>query len=210
MSLLINPYRYATGAAALVSDTFTRADGVGLGNAETGQAWGTDASTFRIVSNTARQSLTPGSSYQFATINPGTADVDVVVHATPSNLSGNDFGVVVRFTDTDNHVLFDVTKLGGGWLCRVFEKVAGGAYSGVTTLQSPPAGLDNTFDPFRMRVVVNGTAGEAFLSAMADPLGAWNSMGTWTVNAALTANTVGLAPSESQQVAFDNFTVTAA
>lgn len=208
--VLLDPYRYASAGGPLVSDTFDRANGTGLGTADTGQSWGGNASTWRIVSNQAIETLVPAVGYEFATIDPGTANVDITVSATPNAGSGNDFGLVARFTDTSNHILFDVTKDAGGWLCRAFEKVGGGSYTGVTTLQNPPAGLNNTYDPFSIRLVVNGTAGEVFLTSMADPFGAWTSMGTWTINGALTANTVAMAAAESQAVAWNNFQVVAA
>lgn len=206
MSLLINPYAF--GGGPLIFDSFDRADNSSsLGTADIGGAWGGEANLWRIVSNSAKEQSGQGPVYTIPTIDAGTPDVDITVHVVPSNATPNDFGLIARFTDSSNHLIFDVTKLGGGWLCRAFEKIGGGGYSGVTTLQSPPAGLDNTFDPFRLRLVTNGTAGEIFLTSMADPDGAWNSMGTWTINGALTGTKVGMAANQADGVAWDDFRV---
>jgi hypothetical protein len=197
-----------TGPGFLVSDTFTRANGAGLGNADTGQAWNENGTAWIINANAAHPPNVVG--FRFATINPAAADVDIRVTIDPSNAGGIDLGVIARWADANNHILFNITQSAGVWLCRAFEKVGGGGYSGVTTLQNPVPGLGAAdYSPFRARIRTAGTAGEVFLTSQAD-LNTWVSMGTWTINAALTGTVAGFAGSDSNANAFDDLTIAAA
>jgi hypothetical protein len=196
-------------AGPLVSDTFTRANATGIGSAETGEVWGGSAATWRIVSNAVRMTAAPAPGYEFIYADSGATNVTITMKVIPSNLSGNDVGIVGRWTDNLNHILFDLTKTGGGWLCRAFEMVAGVGYTGVTTLQNPVAQLVNNYDPFYAKMTVVGTAGEVFLTDQVD-FNTWYSQGTWTVSAGLTGTNAGIAANQSDAVSFDDFLVVAA
>lgn len=205
MSLLINPYVYVDDST-LAEDTFTRANGLGLGNLESGQAWAGDAAAFSIASNRCQLPATPG--FSFALFDLGVADFDMTFDIIPSALSGNDVVLVGRWTDVSNHLIFNFSKEVGGWVSRAFEKFGGGSYSGVTTLANPPTGIGNTFDPFRVRLKCDGSTGEVFMTSHAD-LSTWISQGTWSINGGLTGTMIGVGGNSSGSCQVDNLLVVA-
>jgi hypothetical protein len=189
VSLLINPYRYASGGgAALPSDDFNRADGA-LGTSSSGHAW--THSGWTVASNKCKPPTSGGLVY--ATVDAGVANVTVAVTVDPA--VAPDLGLVARYIvyETDH------------WLCRVFQKVGGGSFAGLTTLVNPIVTLGSDNDtPFTAALTVSGSGGEAFINGV--------SQGTFTGvdSGLLSATSHGLAANDIVSSTFDNFAITAA
>lgn len=192
----------------VASDDFSRADAATLGTSDSGDTWVEDPSPWSIASNVAHGPALSG--YRWAVIDVGEADAEVTLTMIPSPSASNDCAVIVRYGDSGNHILFNVVCIAGAWLCRVFQKVGGGGYTGLTTLQNPPTMLGNSnFNPFRARLVCTGTDGEAFLTDQTD-LNTFISVGTWSgADAGLTATRHGMAASDSSLSGFDGFSIDA-
>lgn len=203
----------ATGPAYLGHDTFTRADGA-LGTAETGGPWTAVAGTWTVLGNQARAGGGTGD-YDVATLNVGTAAVDLRATVDPANGETNDMGPVARVVDSTHYIILDLTYQAPVWLCRIFQRL-GGAFIGLTALVNPIAQLggDNN-TPFRVRLVVGGSygldGGEGFIAAPAD-LNTWISVGSWS-NADVqfrTATAHGIAAKETPGSRWDNVEIFAA
>ena len=101
---------------SLVRDTFSRADGPSLGEADSGQTWAEESGSWSIAAGEAA----PGGGAAVATIDAGASEV--VAGLTVPTLDA-DFWMLVRATDAANH-----------WR---FGRTAGGDY----TLESVQAGV---------------------------------------------------------------------
>lgn len=188
----------------LVTDDFARADGTGLGTATTGQTWAGDAASWTIVSQRAKRPSAAG--YSAAVIDANATAVEVTVTVYPDT-GADDLGLMARYVDSGNHILFDLSMSGGTWVCRAFEKVGGGSYTGVTTLVNPMPGLSASASPFKIRIRCLGSAGEVFATTQAD-LTTFASMGTWTINSGLLAGTLhGFTANDTPAAAFDDLAI---
>jgi hypothetical protein len=197
VSLLINPYRYASGVT-LPSDTFNRADGA-LGTSSSGHAW--THTGWTVGTNQCVPPNSGGAS--FATVDAGAANVTVAATLDPA--LSPDWGLVVRYVDAGNLILFDIVHEVDHWICRVFQKVAGGAFTGLTTLVNPVVTLGADHDtPFTAAITVTGDAGEAFINGISQ--GAFSAVDA----ALLSATSHGLYGNDVAASRFDNFVITAA
>lgn len=198
-----------SAAGPLVSDTFTRADGA-LGTTETGQTWLYSDAAYSVVSNQAASGA--GSGYQMALVNAGQADVDLSFTFDPVTSDPNDCGAIARYIDLGNHLLLDFTYLSGRWLSRLFQKLGGGGYIGLSALVDPivPLGSDSSA-PFRVRLIVDGDSGSFYVTSQAD-LATWVQIGTFTgMDASLWTPTIhGMAMNNGAGVRFDSFAISAA
>jgi len=88
----------------LAQDSFQRADQSLWGTASDGQVWTGDANSlpnFSISGNTGQVVGTTGSSYN-AILGPTAANAEVVFTGSLSDLSNNNLGAVLRWTDANN------------------------------------------------------------------------------------------------------------
>lgn len=195
--LIIDPYRLApTGPTTYAADNFNRADAATLGTSSSGHTWDEHGNAWSIDTNRARPP--GGGPFKLATLDAGHADVAVEVTIIPN---AGDLGLVARVVDTGNHVLFNLSW-DGRWLCKVFYKVGGGGYTGLTSLVDPVPQLSDSTTQFTARLELTGDAGEAFIEGA--------SQGTWTGldSGLLSATSHGLAGNDAHVVRFDDLAIT--
>jgi hypothetical protein len=195
------------GPTLLAADNFNRADAASLGTSSSGHVWNENGDSWNISSNKAQPP--PLSGFRYVDLDCGSVDHDVQATLYPNSGSGIDMAIVARFAAYSDHILFNVTQVGGNWLCRAFEQANATGYGAVTPLGSPPSPLPTSGrnDPFKARVKVVGNQGEVFLTTQ-DDLNTWISMGTWTIRAELLSQTgAGLAASGSEACRFDDINI---
>lgn len=149
-------------AANRITDAFTRSVSSGWGTADTGQAWtvsGGTAANYSVTGSTGRVSCTDVTTRRFTSLGSGitaasvAATVTVPVVATGDTITA---GIVLRYTDDNNHYLLQLTFATDGTITTEIFKRISGTYTNLaatTGVMSYTAAL-----PVRMRAQAVGTA----------------------------------------------------
>lgn len=178
----------------LAYDTFTRADGA-AGSTETSGpdaqatpslAWTSALGTFGVTSNAGKFSALDGGGTGVATL-PTSATISVL-HAAALTRSGGVCGVVVRWTDINNHIRAVYT----GTNAQLIKVVAGTPTTLVNVAASYGAGRV-------LRVICDGTAFRLYYHN--STIGAQQTIS----DAALQSGAVGLYTTDANNT-FDNVT----
>jgi hypothetical protein len=146
--------RYAASFNNLiVSDTFTRADALTLGNTETGQAWEELNGSWGIIDGQAYLHTAAAEAKTAAVVEAGISDIRIEVDASYS-VFGNDVRLCYRATDVDNCIIVLVTNWeeGNTIVLHVLKRIAGAFF----TIVSNTFLVDPGF-PWRLKVVAAGS-----------------------------------------------------
>lgn len=194
-----------------ITDSFTRSVSSGWGTATSGQAWavsGGTAANFSATGSTGRVSCTDVTTRRFTSLGSGITAASLAVTVTVPVTALTDTitaGVVLRYTDDNNHYLFQLTFATDGTITvEILKRVSGtytslGATSGVTTY-SPGA-------PVRIRAQAVGTAlGVRAWPAAATEPGEWQATAidsTYSSGKVGTKTSLGAGNTNSLPVAID-------
>jgi streptogramin lyase len=150
---------------ALAQDTFQRANRSLWGVASNGQTWGGDANTasaFSISGNTGH--VANASNSYSAVLGPTATNAEVYMNASISSFASNNFGTVLRWTDSNDwyKAYIDGTSL------IIQKKVSGTS----TTLKSVPfAAQAGTTYSIHFRVVGSTLYANVWASSGTEPSG---------------------------------------
>src|SRR6266700_1211778 len=148
----------------LAQDSFQRADQSLWGTASDGQVWTGDANSlpnFSISGNTGQVVGTTGSSYN-AILGPTAANAEVVFTGSLSDLSNNNLGAVLRWTDANNwyKAYIDGTNL-------VIQMNVNGTLT--TLARAPFAATALTSYTLRFNVVGTALSAKVWPAGMVEP-----------------------------------------
>lgn len=200
----------AGGTTTYVSDDFNRSPGA-IGTATTGQTWAdhsTSPATWTIAGNQAvyDHSTATGGSYSPVVVDTGHTDGTTSArYVLTSDGGGGDQGLVVRYVDTQNFIMADVSGNNtAGWKIRVFERV-GNVFTGKSALTDLTGVTSSS-----VLVVTIVKSGSTITTTYTVDGGSVQSLGSFTCDAALLSSTLDGLVSESGQkfTIFDNFSVT--
>lgn len=195
-AIIADAYVAAGGPSYLASDDFNRADGA-IGTSSSGHVWTVGGGTWSIVSNR----LLPPNTGGYPQVNIDVAVADVVIEVTVHPTSGTDIGLAGRVTDDSAYVLFNVSRVGDHYVCRIFERIGGG-FNPRSALVDPVPGIVNVLDPMLLRLELSGTGGEGFV----------NGLSVGTITTPLTTQTTqtrhGIAVGSGSSHTYDDWSVT--
>jgi hypothetical protein len=124
--------------ATIVSDSFNRADSATtLGNAETGQTWSYSNSVSNPWGISSNQAYLVSGTNAFAFVDSGKADVEISATFPVSPTSSTVHNIIARYTDTNNHYMFQ--NNGSNIL---FYKRVSGTYTQLGTVANTPQAND--------------------------------------------------------------------
>jgi len=149
--------------AAVVYDTFDRADASALGSAQTGQAWAlvsdTGTATGRIASNTAYITNTISNAASTAYVSAGKADVDYSITIAALGAQLGYSGAALRVQNAANMLALYINGAGSGATNYGLQKTI----AGVNTQLGPIAATPTVGDV--IRVVIVGVTVDVYINA---------------------------------------------
>lgn len=110
------------GGGSLPSDNFNRPDSNSLGTSSSGAVWSDPNAAWGIFSNQAR-TINATDTFDPAWLETSETDITVEIDLT---LPGGEGGIFARFTDVDNYVYLDATRIDGNFVnVQIYNRVSG-------------------------------------------------------------------------------------